>query len=206
MNIPTWPARGPIAPRSTPVQFKFDGAVGSKRHRHTAIEFLLRRRHEDAHAPRERGNDLRTAHDLRKMRRSDFLLAFSNQHQIYGQLPACGVDGIKRGEKRRLRPFLVHGASTDEHSSEPGFSTSAARPGRRRPLCRIHLLDVIREIEAKSAGGARVECGKDTRLAVGGDSCYLTEPGLAKKAHREIAALSYASVLRCYRRLSDPFL
>src|SRR5208337_4366667 len=99
MNIVTRPAAPSLAARH---QFKFDDALGSKRHRHLAVELLLCRGHEDPHAAPERGHDLWTVHDLGKMRRCDFLLAFRNQHQIYRRLPAGGAEDMKRGKKRRL--------------------------------------------------------------------------------------------------------
>src|ERR1700733_14455199 len=83
MNVAPWPSAPTLSARN---EFKLDDALRAQRHRHCAIEILLRRRHEDSHARPQRSHYFRPAHDLRKMRRPNLFLALGHQHKVHGHL------------------------------------------------------------------------------------------------------------------------
>src|SRR4029077_6042324 len=124
----------------------------------------------------------------------------------YRRLSAGGSNGVQSRDERRLPAFLIDGAPADDRRSQARLLNQGGRPGRRRPLGRVHLFDVIHEIKTESARGARIQCGEDTRLAVGGNFRYLAESGFTQEAHRKVATLGYALVLSRDRRLLDPLL
>src|SRR5215467_5883740 len=86
-------------------QLALDDAFRSECHRHVAVQLLLGRRHENAKTFLERCNYLWTAHDLRKMWRTDLLFTLRDEHQIYGKLASGGADRMERRDERGFRPF-----------------------------------------------------------------------------------------------------
>ena len=113
---------------------------------------------------------------------------------------------MQRGDEGRFRPFLIHGAAAHDDLAEAGLVHERGIPRRRRPLGRIHLLDVVHEVEAEGLGRARVERREDPRLTVAGDLRDLLKSGVAEHPHRQIAAFVHPAILGGDRRLFDPFL
>src|SRR5258708_40229380 len=140
------------------------------------------------------------------MRRGDLFFAFRDKNEIDRKLASRAADGMKCGEERGFRPFLVHGAAADNHFAETGLVHQRSLEWRRRPLGRARLLDVVHEIQAERARSACVERGEDPGLAVGWHLRDLAETRLAKEPHHQIATLGYAADLRGDRRLTDPLL
>src|ERR1700675_3327139 len=118
-------------------------------------------------------------HDLMKMRRADFFFAFGYEDKIHGKLAAGAANGVKGGEERGFRTFLIYGATTDDNFAEAGLVDERGVPRRRGPLGRVDLLDVVHEIEAERFGSAGVERCEDAGLAVSGDLGDLAEAGFA---------------------------
>src|SRR5438445_6518909 len=135
-------------------------------------------------------------HDLMEMRRADFFFTFGYEDEIDGELAAGTANGVKRGEERRFRTFLIYGAATDDNFAEAGLVDQRGIPRGRGPLGRIDLLDVVHEIKAERFGGAGVQSCEDAGLAVGGDLGDLAEAGLAEHLHGELAAFGHAALFR----------
>src|SRR5205807_1468080 len=203
VNVFLGPAPPPLPARD---ELALDHAFGAERDGHLAVGRLGRRGHEDPRDASQGGLDLRPAHDLREMGRADLLLTLGHEHEVERRLLAGGANGVQRGEEGRLRALLVHGAAADQHLAEPGTVDDGRRPGRRRPLGRVDLLDVVHEVQAERARGAGVERREDAGLAVGRDFRHLVEARVFEHAHGELAALVHAAVLGGDGRLSDPLL
>ena len=187
-------------------QLQLDDPLGTERHRHRAARVLRRRGHEDARAALEGGRDLGAPHDLPEVRRADLFLPLRHEDEVDRALPARAVDGMESGQERGLRTFLVHRAAADQDLAEAGLVDERRRPGRRRPLGGIDLLDVIHEVQADRPRRAGVQCREDAGLAVGGDAGDLLEAGLPREAHHEVAPLGHPPPLGGDRRLPHPFL
>ena len=116
-------------------------------------------------APLQGPQHLGPSHDLREVRRPDLLLAFRHHHQVHRRLAPRAPDGVKGGQERRLRPFLIHRAPAHHDLPESGLRHQRGVKRRRGPLGRIHLLHVVHEVEpAASSRRARVQRGEDPRL------------------------------------------
>jgi len=171
-----------------------------------AVGCLRSRGHENAHDFPERGLDLRTPHDLGEMRRADLLFAFSHHDQVDRQFLPGATDGMQSRQKRRLGALLINGAASNQHFAEAGFVHHARFPGWRRPLRRVNLLHVVHEIEPQCPRRSRIERGKDSGLAVGGNFRDLLEACIAKHLHGELATFVHSAILRGNRGLLDPRL
>jgi len=68
------------------------------------------------------------------------------------------------------------------------------------------LLDVVHEVKFERLGSSRIELGENSRLTISGNFCDLSESGLAKEAHREVATFVDSPALGGNRGLLDPFL
>src|SRR5262249_54454668 len=99
--------------------------------------------------------------DLREMGGADFLFAFGDEDEIYGELFTGGANCVERGEKCRFRTLLVHGSAADEHFADVGAVDYGGVERGRRPFFGIELLDVVHEIEADGFGSACVERCED---------------------------------------------
>jgi len=128
VDVALWPAAPALAARD---ELDLDHAFGTEGHDHLAVELLRGGGHEDADRVAERGEHLRSAHDLGEMGRADFLLTLGHEHQVHGEFPARAADGVECGEERRLGALLVHGATTDQHGSHTGPLDERRGPRRR---------------------------------------------------------------------------
>src|SRR5260221_583141 len=142
-------------------EFELDDTFGAEELGNFAIETLRRKRHEDAVALFQGGENIGAMHDLGKMRGADFFFAFGYKDKIDRELAACAANGVKRGEEGGFGAFLVHSAAADDHFTEARLVHQRRVPGRRGPLGGINLLYVIHEIEADGFGSAGVEGGED---------------------------------------------
>ena len=160
---PRFVARVDVTARSaTPAlaardQLELDHALGAEGDGHLAVKPLRGHGHEDSDTAPEGGLHLRPAHDLGKMRRTDLLLSLGYEHEVERELAARAANGVKRGEKRRLRTLLVHSAAPHEHLSQLRLFDERGFPRWRGPLGGVRLLDVVHEIEAQGARSAGVE-------------------------------------------------
>src|SRR5437667_12557638 len=93
VNVLLWPASPTLAAGS---ELTFDDAFRAERVRHLAIESLRCIRHDVANAPFERSLDFRLSDNLLEVRRSNFIFAFSNDHQVERDLPAGVAAGMER--------------------------------------------------------------------------------------------------------------
>ena len=187
-------------------QFDFNHSLGPQRHRDFAVEVLLGGGYVNAVAFAQRRQHLGTAHDLRKVRRTDFFFTLGNKHQIDGQLPAGAANGVHRGQEGSLRTLLVDRPTPDHALAQARLIDNGRVEGRRRPFRWIDLLDVIHEVDPEGARGAGVERGENAGLAIGGDFRRSLEAGLAQHAHGQVAAFVHAAVLGGNRRLANPRL
>src|SRR5438309_11455693 len=122
-----------------------------------------------------------------EVRGADFFFAFGYEDEIDGELAACALNGVKGGEERSFRTFLIYGAAANDNFSEAGLVDQRGVPWGRGPFGGIDLLDVVHEIEAERFGSAGVERGEDAGLAVGGDLGDLAEAGVAEHLHGQLA-------------------
>ena len=76
---------------------------------------------EDALGLLERGEDIGSLHDLVKVRRADFFLAFGDQHEVDRELHLGRTHRMKRGEHGRLGSLLIDCAAADDGSAESGL-------------------------------------------------------------------------------------
>ena len=187
-------------------ELQLDDPLGAERHGHAAVRVLLGRRHENATAAFEGGGDFGSLHHLAKVRRADLLFSFGDQDEIDRRLLPRSPDGVQGGQKGGLRPLLVHRAAAHHDLAEPGLVHDRGVPRRRGPLGRVHLLDVVHEVEADGARRAGVQRGEHPRLPVGVNAGDLLEPGVARQPHHQVASLVHAAVLGGDRRLPNPFL
>src|SRR5712675_2598411 len=145
-------------------------------------------------------------HDLMEVRRPDFLFTLGYEDEIDGEFAACAANGVKGGEERSFRTFLVYGAAADDYFAEAGLVDERGVPRWRGPFGGIDLLYVVHEIKAESLGGASVESGKDAGLAFGGDLGDLAEAGFAQHLHGQLAAFVHPAVFCGDGRLVNPGL
>ncbi len=77
----------PAAPAFTAGnQLALDDSLRAQRYGDFAVEPLRGARHENSEAILQGPHHLRPAHNLRKVRRADFLFSLGNEYQIHGQL------------------------------------------------------------------------------------------------------------------------
>ncbi len=144
--------------------------------------------------------------DLREVRRSDFFLAFSNKHKVNREFAASSFECMEGSEERALRPFSIYSAPTDNNLAESRPVDKSGIKGRRRPLGRANLFDVVHEVDADGARGSRIKSGKDSGMTVCWNFSYLIEASIAQKIYLQIATLGHAAVFGSDRRLFDPIL
>ncbi len=143
-----------VSPLETSSQL--DDALGAEAHRHDAVRVLRGRRHEDADAAARAPPPppaWRTT--CGEVRRADLLFALGDEHEVDGQLPARAAERVERGEERRLGALLVHRAAPDDDLAEAGLVDDRGLEGRRGPLGRIDLLDVVHEVERRRCAAPR---------------------------------------------------
>ena len=162
--------------------------------------------HVDSAAFPQSGQNLGPANNLREMRRTDFFFSFGHQHQVHRKLAPGATKRVQRGDERRLRAFLIHGAAADHALADVGFVDQGRLKWRRRPLGGIGLLHVIHEVQTDGARSAGVERGEDAGLAVGGNLGDVGESGVTQHAHGEVAAFVHAALLGGDRGLANPLL
>ena len=187
-------------------QFELDHAFRAEVHGDDAVEILRRRRHEDADAFLQRRQHLGSPNELRNVRRTDFLFAFGDQHQVHRHLLAGAANRMQRGEERRFRSFLIHRAATDDHFAQRRFVDDSRFGRRRRPFRRIELFHVVHEIEADRFRRAGVERREHARLAVGVDHRRLLKSRIARELRHVLGAFGIAAILGRDRHLRDPIL
>src|SRR6185503_12766803 len=144
----------------------------------------------------------RLRHDLMEVGGTNFLLTLRHKNKVYWKLSPCGADGMKCGEERCLRAFLVHRATADDHLAKPRLVNNRGIPRWRRPLRRIHLLDVVHEIHADGLTRSRVESCEDAGMTFGWNFGDDAETSVAQQAHHQIAAFTDAAILRGNRWLA----
>ena len=138
------------------------------------------------------------------MRRADFLFAFGDENEVHGHFFARAANGVKRGEERGFRAFLIDGAAAHDDFAEAGFIEQSRFKRRRRPFGGISLFDVVHEIEAEGFGRAGVKCGENTGLAVGGHFFDAAEAGFAEHLHHQVAAFVHAAIFSGDGGLANP--
>src|SRR5437588_450097 len=75
---------------------------------------------DDADALAQRRLDLGLEDDLREVRRADLLLAFTDEHEVHGQLRARRLERMQCGETGDLRPLGVRRAASDDDLPDAG--------------------------------------------------------------------------------------
>src|SRR5213593_3158510 len=96
MDIVAWP----LAPSpSARHELALDDTFRAEVHRHLPLEILRRERHEHAEAFLECRRDFRLADHFDEMRRTDFLLAFGDKHEIERHLEPRAAERVQRGEE-----------------------------------------------------------------------------------------------------------
>src|SRR5579863_5093098 len=203
MNVFARPAAPALA---TGNQFELDDAFRAEKYTDLAVETLRGEWHEYAAALFQGSQHFGPVDDLGEVRRADLFFAFGDKHEIDGQLAAGPANGVKRREKSRFRAFLIHRTAADEHFAETRPVNYRGVPRGRGPFGRVHLLDVVHEIEAERARCAGVEGGEDAGLAVGRYLGDLAKARIAQHAHGELAAFAHAAILGGDGGLVDPFL
>src|SRR5882757_9040908 len=103
-------------------------------------------------------------HDLMEVRRADFLFTFAYENEIDGEFAACAANGVKGGEERSFRTFLVYGAAADDYFAETGLVDERGAPRRTRAFGGMDLLYVVPEIKAEPRWAASVESSEDAGL------------------------------------------
>jgi hypothetical protein len=133
------------------------------------------------------------------MRRSNLFLALTNQHDIDGQLPAGGANGVQRRKEGRFRAFLVDGAAAHDRPAETGSVDNGRLERRRGPFRGIELLDVIHEIDAERTLGAGVQSSEDAGMTIGWHDLDMLEPGVCGQTRHKLCALGHIAVFGCDR-------
>src|SRR3954454_20482860 len=128
------------------------------------------------------------AHDLREVRRTDLFLTFCNKYDVHGRFSPGALEGVQGGEKCSLRTFRVYIPASDQDLAKSGLVDQSSIPRRRGPLGRIHLLDVVHEVNAHSTRGTRIKCGEYARMTFSGDFVHRVESGVPKQAHHHVTA------------------
>src|SRR5204863_5107276 len=79
-------------------------------------------------------------------------------------------------------------------------------PGRRGPLLRVDLFDIIHKIEPARSRRANIERRENPRLSVRLHACGVIKTGFAQKPDGQGASFGNAAILGGDGRLSDPVL
>ena len=187
-------------------QLDLDDPLGAQCHHDGPVEALRGGRHEDSAALGQGRLDVGSADDLRKVRGADLLLPLGHEDQVDGELPVRAPEGVQRREEGGFRALLVDGAASDDDLADARLLHDRGVPRGRGPLGRIHLLDVVHEVERQSAGSSGVEDREDSGLPVGWHSLGAGEARVLQELNHELAALRHPAVLRRDRGLVDPLL
>src|SRR5688572_8392601 len=102
-------------------QLQFNNTFGAKRNGQGTIGILLCGRHENAHAPFQRGHHLRMLNDLMKIRRANLFFSFGNKNEVYRWLLSSTFERVECCEQSGFRSLLVDRSATDQNLTELGL-------------------------------------------------------------------------------------
>ncbi len=139
------------------------------------------------------------------MRRTQFLFAFSQYHEVYRKRPFDRDDRLDGVEERALRSLLVRGAARHEDLAEVRFY-DVGLERMRLPVLRVHRLHVVHHVDHERALGAGVVVAPDAGVAVGGHDRGLLETECLQIAAQHFGHLLDAVVLGTDGWLAEPAL
>src|SRR5580658_4053989 len=198
--------RSAMPPFAARYELEFHYALGAKIDGDGSIGRLHRHGHVNAGAFPESGENVGPVDNLRKVRRSDLLLAFGHEYEIDGQLAPGPAERVQGGKPHGFRAALIDRAAADQNLAKTRLVDDPRFEGRGSPFGWICLLHVVHEVDADGFRRAGIERGEDSGVAIGGNFLHLAEAGVLQHAHHETAACIHAAVFGGNGGLANPVL
>ena len=126
--------------------------------------------------------------------------------RLTGSFRPAPLKAWSAARKAASGPFWFDGAAADDALAEPRLVHDRRVERGRGPLGRVHLLDVVHEVEATVRGAPASSVAKTPGWPSVGTRTARSKPASRQHPDQEVAALRHPAVLGRDGRLPDPLL